>query len=122
MSDPTTELGIEGAVEPETLDAIFAVMADQRRRTVLALLRECEDPISLADLADEVAIREKQLPITEISPEYVKDVYLSLYHAHIPKLDAADLVAYMQERDLVRPSDSIELVDPLLAITKSRTR
>lgn len=91
--------------------AIFEVFAHRRRRYALRGLRMHDTPMALADLADEVAIRENEAPITEISPESVKRVYLSLYHTHIPKLEDAGFVRYDQEQDSVALSGRIEQVE-----------
>ena len=95
----------------EHTNAIFGVLAHHRRRYVLRELRQHADPMSLADVADEVAVRENETPITDIPADEVKRVYMSLYHTHIPKLEAADLVRYDQERDTVLLSEQAEEVD-----------
>ncbi|MFC7166980.1 DUF7344 domain-containing protein [Halospeciosus flavus] len=73
-----------------------------RRRHALAVLRSY-GALTLADLADEVAVREHGCPLPAIDPETVLDVYLSLYHDHVPALVNADAAVYDQERDLVAP-------------------
>ena len=85
----------------ENINTIFQIFAHHRRRYALRGLRMHETPMALADLADEVAIRENEAPLTEISAEEVKRIYMSLYHTHIPKLADADLVRYDQECDSV---------------------
>ncbi|MXV61118.1 hypothetical protein GS429_03395 [Natronorubrum sp. JWXQ-INN-674] len=64
--------------------------------------------MTLADLADEVAIREHKSPITEISAKTVQRVYLSLYHTHVPMLEEADFVRYDQEADIVTLSERVD--------------
>lgn len=81
----------EEAVEPRSVD----------RQHVFDCLRTHDTPISLADLADEIAVQENGLPITEISGEEIKRIYLSLYHSHLPELTDANVLTYSQERDLV---------------------
>ncbi|WP_207591731.1 DUF7344 domain-containing protein [Halomontanus rarus] len=93
------------------IDAIFEMFAHHRRRYALRGLRMHDNPMALADLADEVAIRENEAPITEISPEAVKRIYLSLYHTHIPKLEDAGFVQYDQDRDSVVLSGRVEQVE-----------
>lgn len=96
---------------PPTIDEVFDVLSDSRRRTALEVLIAHEVPLALADLADEVAVREHDARITDISEETVRDVYLSLYHKHVPKLREADVVRYHQERDLVALSDHADHVE-----------
>jgi len=83
------------------LDAMFGALSNSRRREALRCLGEYDEPLALADLADEVAVAERGGPITDIRAEVVKRVYVSLYHTHVPKLEDAGLVRYDQERDIV---------------------
>ncbi|WP_228546310.1 DUF7344 domain-containing protein [Halegenticoccus tardaugens] len=70
-----------------------------RRRLLSCLERHIT--LSLADVADELAVWEVTDPLTEIRAEDVKDIYLELYHTHLPRLEHADIVVYDQERDFV---------------------
>lgn len=78
-----------------------------RRRQAVSCLRNHESSITLADLADEVAVRENGTPLTEIAPEEVKHVYMSLYHSHVPKLEDANVVEYIQSEDLIELSAGV---------------
>lgn len=86
--------------EQPSPDRVIRLLADERRRFALRCLLE-HDALPLADLADEVAVRERGEPIGEIPAEDVKNVYMSLYHSHVPKLVEADVVAYDQDTDAV---------------------
>ncbi|QLG63387.1 DUF7344 domain-containing protein [Halorarum salinum] len=97
-----------------TVDALFAVLRDRRRREALSLLVE-HDSIALADLADELAVAEFDARLPEIPPAAVKRIYVSLYHDHVPRMADAGLVAYSQERDVVAlVSEAERLVARLL--------
>ena len=86
------------------LDATFRALADRRRRLALSCLRE-HHSVSLPDLAEFVAVEVWDSDLTSISGERVRDVYFSLYHKHVPVLEAANLVHYEQEEDLVALTD-----------------
>lgn len=88
---------------PEELSSCLSLLASERRRHVITIVSGVGEPITLADVADEVAIRESGRPLTELSPERVARVYTSLYHDHLPRLQDAGIVTYDQERDLVGP-------------------
>lgn len=92
-----------GGAEAVPIDTVFALLSSRRRRYVLECLREFDEPLALADLADEVATRESDAPITEIPAESVKRIYMKLYHAHVPRLVDEGVVAYDQRRDTVEP-------------------
>lgn len=98
------------------LDVLFDVLADQRRRYTLECLREFRTPMALSDLADEVASREQERPVPDIPAEEVKQVYMSLYHVHIPKMADANIVEYTQEQDMVVLTPESEHVEPFIGL------
>ena len=100
-------------------DVIYDVLSERRRRYVLKCLQEYDESMTLADVADEVAVRELGKRITDISAETVMEVYLSLYHSHLPKLTAAGIVEYDQERDIVIAKD-LDPVEPYLQLLDER--
>lgn len=103
----TTDLDVE-------TDVLFAVLADSRRRFVLACLDEYATPMALADVADELATWELDVAIAEVPATEVKTIYIALYHVHIPKMEAAGMVEYSQKRDAVRLTDDGEDLPELL--------
>ncbi|WP_254545812.1 DUF7344 domain-containing protein [Halomarina pelagica] len=70
------------------------------RYFVMTILRE-HLTLALADLADEVAVREHDRPLTELSPEVVLDHYTALYDEHVPALVDVGVLTYDQETDTV---------------------
>lgn len=80
----------------DSLDAIFQMLAAQRRRYALYVLSRHAGPITLADLADEVASLE------ETTSERVAT---SLHHVHLPKLDDAGVADYDAEARTARLAD-----------------
>ncbi|QCJ45863.1 DUF7344 domain-containing protein [Haloprofundus halophilus] len=88
-----------GSLETLVADAV----GHPRRRAVLAHLTEQQRPVLLEDLAAAVARREYDSP----SDEDVKEVLTTLYHQHLPKLAAADIVEYDGEGDWI----SVELTE-----------
>lgn len=108
-----------GAIErwpplPDAAGRWLDLLADRRRRDALRVLAYHDEPVTLADLADEVAIREHGVPLTDVPAESVLRVYLSLYHAHVPRLAGAGVVAYDQDDDVVRLSTGAAELDALL--------
>lgn len=100
--------------QPLSVDSVFDALANRRRRYVLHCLQKYDNPMALADVADEIAVWENETNISEISGEEVKRVYISLYHAHVPKLADAGIVEYNQDRDMVALSENADQVEPFL--------
>ncbi|ELY61157.1 DUF7344 domain-containing protein [Natronolimnohabitans innermongolicus] len=86
-----------------TIDDAFGLLADQRRRLLLEVMRTYGEELTLPDVAEEVAVRETGRQVPNISAERVHETYLSLYHDHLPRLVDAGLLEYDQEGDLVIP-------------------
>lgn len=111
-----------GDSEPLSLDETFDLLAHERRRRVITCLRE-HGTLALADLADEIAEREHDAPISKIPKEDVLHVYSSLWHAHVPKLVEGDVVEYDQDRDLVSLGDNADRVARFISLgTAERER
>lgn len=90
----------------DDLDSVFRALADNRRRLALYHVQDHQS-VTLPDLAELVAEDEYEEDVHHLSAETVKDVYLSLYHEHVPILEQADLVHYEQESDsVVRTADT----------------
>jgi hypothetical protein len=68
----------------------------------LVVDRLCEHTtLTVADLADEIAVSEHDAPLDEIPPMAVVDIYTELCQTHLPELARASLVVYDEERELV---------------------
>lgn len=98
------------------LDELFRALSESRRRVALSLLAAHQD-LTLPDLADELAESEHGEPLREIPARTVTDLYFDLYHSHVPRLEAADLVEYSQPQDHVTITDRgkaahRELIEP----------
>lgn len=121
-SDNTSHIPLAGGDRPEgqpsstTIDAKgdsvvrngeYQILRNRRRRYTLYCLKTSETPMAVADLADEIVRWE-----TDASPPAVQDVreqvYISLYHCHLPKLAEADLVSFDSDRKLVDLRDTAE--------------
>lgn len=91
-------------------DQLLSTLRRAPRRQTLGLLQSHTD-LALADLADEIARCTHDEPLTEIPAETVRDIYLQLYHAHIPALVDAGLLTYDQDHDRVAITDRGTTID-----------
>lgn len=102
-----------------SLDSVFKLLSSQRRRHVLGCLQERDAPVELADLAEEVAAREEEVPTAEVTAKEARRIHLSLYHTHVPKLKDAGVVRYDQEDEtvtLATDADRLERYEKLLDV------
>lgn len=87
-----------GAEQP-TLDVVFSLLSNERRRVVIDVLRAQESPIPLVDLAEQVARQERTGGRPAGSKEAVTGVTNALYHLHLPQLVDAAVVEFRRGED-----------------------
>jgi hypothetical protein len=105
-----------------TLDEIFELLKNERRRRVLAHLGDRDDPMRLGELADVIAARENDKPVGAVTSTERKRVYVGLYQCHLPKLDSMGVVDFAQARGRVELSANAERLEPYLDRSLSNAR
>jgi hypothetical protein len=97
-----------------SLDVMFEVLKNERRRFVLRYFDENEGPVALGDLAEHVAARENDKPVRELSSGERKRVYVGLYQCHLPKMDDAGIVDFNRNRGRIELGPNADLLDEYL--------
>lgn len=98
-----------------TLDEIFELLKNERRREVINYLLESEDgTATLSDLAELIAAKENDIEVSQLSSDQRKRVYIGLYQCHLPKMDDMGVIDFEDNRGTVELSDTIEQVQPYL--------
>ena len=87
-------LDLEDPVEPESvsLDVVFDILSNSRRRLILSRLEEVGGESTTSDLAEYIAAIENDKPQSELTSQERKRVYVGIYQTHLPKMDDADVV------------------------------
>lgn len=96
-------------------DTALKMCCNEHRRIVLAVLMRERRALTLNDLAKEVVRHNHHTPITDIPSEDVIQIYLSLYHQHVPKLSDAEIVEYDREDKLVELTERFDRFQPYLS-------
>jgi DNA-binding transcriptional ArsR family regulator len=109
--EPTTD-GVETEASTEdatpaalSLDLIFEILKNQRRREVIRYLREHEQQVTLSDLAEHIAALENDTDVASITSSQRKRVYVGLYQCHLPKMADMGIVQFNQNRGIVALGD-----------------
>lgn len=97
------------STDAQSLDTVFALLRDRRRRAALHVLAARTAPVALADLAAAVAAREAA------DADAVAE---ALHHVHLPKLADAGVVDY-DEADRIAALARTEDVAPFLETVES---
>lgn len=85
-----------------SLDDVFGVLSNPRRRAAIHYLNDREDElIQLRDLAEQLAAWENDVAIEEVTYKQRKRVYTSLYQSHLPKMDDLSIVQFDKHRGTI---------------------
>ncbi len=114
---PTEAVGRSSNSDEPTVDEIFHLLANRRRRIILSYLMEQPDPIHINELTNHVAGRETEKQPNDNLSETAAAISTNLHHVHLPKLTAARLVEYEQDTEKVRLEHPPEPVEEILAHT-----
>jgi hypothetical protein len=95
-------------------DETFGVLANRRRRQVVAYLRDGDGTATVGALAEHVASAECDKPRERLTSAERKRVYVSLYQNHLPMMDDRGVVEYRDDRKTVRLRDAARELDPYL--------
>jgi len=100
----------------EDVSEAFNLLRNARRRGVLYTLKRNER-MSVGTLASRIAAWQSEE--SERAPD-AGSVEMSLVHSHLPKLDAAGVVEYDRDEQVVELTDAASDLDPLLECTRER--
>lgn len=98
----------------EEIAGSLTSLVDDRRRHMLAILNGTDVPLSLADLAFEIARRELADDDIDLAHEQVEQIYVQLYHRDVPKLADAGLVEFETATNTVSLTDVTVSIDEVL--------
>jgi len=86
--------------EELSLDLVFEILKNSRRREVIHYLRDHEpgERVPLGELAEHVAAIENDTTTDALTSSQRKRVYVGLYQCHLPKMDDMGVVDFNQDR------------------------
>lgn len=95
----------------EPLDSIFSAISHPGRRYVLTYLLRSDGYVTMSELVDYVMDRTS----TENTDEqFRRKVTINLTHTHLPRLAENGFIDYNMERQLIMPTEKMELTAPYL--------
>lgn len=91
------------------LDHVYESLCHPRRRYLCYSLLESTQ-WSLTDLATKITAWEDDVPDHAVTEQQRERVYVSLYHAHVPKLVAEDVIAFDDVNETITPAENADQV------------
>lgn len=105
---PSTEKGLP-LQEILDLDHVYEALSHPRRRYLCYTLLE-DTQWTLTDLATKIAAWENDTPTHEVTDHQRERVYVSLYHAHVPKLVDDGVIIYDDVAEMITPAENADKV------------
>ncbi|GAA0536409.1 hypothetical protein ABNG02_11870 [Halorubrum ejinorense] len=114
----------QGGTEPATdisEDELYTVLANQRRRFAVHLLkRESDGALEIGEMAEQIAAWENDVEVAEITGSDRKRVYTALQQSHLPKMDDAGVVEFNKDRGIVEPTPALADMDVYMDVVEGR--
>ncbi|MFP8958300.1 hypothetical protein ACLI4Y_16395 [Natrialbaceae archaeon A-CW3] len=101
-----------------SLDTLFKILSDKRRRYVLDCLHEQDGSISIRELVETINAWEDDPPTQSSSWDEIEHLEVELEHHHLPKTAEADFVLYNPEKRTIQVQDPSVEVDALITIAR----
>lgn len=116
LSESTSAVSVDredASIAVPTTDDLFSVLANRRRRYVLHYLKRTDltESIEIGTLAEQIAAWENDVSLSRVSSTQRKRVYTALQQSHLPKMDAAGVLAFEKDRGLIQGDPVIEEFD-----------
>lgn len=96
------------------LDEVFTAIGHPRRRYLLYTLVDEGKEEALPELAAKVAAWELDKTIADVTDDEQREVHISLYHTHIPKLAALGVIEYRESENIIVRAVNTEQVQAVL--------
>ncbi|MGQ4554359.1 DUF7344 domain-containing protein [Halobellus sp. GM3] len=87
---------------------LYDLLSNHRRRYVIHFCKRADGPVTLSDLAEQVAAWEQDKEIAELTSAERKRVYTSLQQTHLDRLADAGIIDYDGD-EIVLTEDAEEL-------------
>lgn len=100
---------------------IYDILSDTRRRYALHYLKQCDEPVDVRTLAEQIAAWENDKPVADLSSQERKRVYISLYQSHLSTLDEQGIVEYDEDAGVVTLSEEFRDVDIYLEVVPEQS-
>lgn len=101
-----------------SLDDVFELLSERRRRYVLYYLREQDSPVSVRELAEAVAEMEADADSPAVSETELERYEIKLHHADLPKADTAEFIEYDADDGVVRLTGEPPKFDAVLTVAE----
>lgn len=115
MNDTAEKRAIETLFPPApgvSVDELFALLADERRQALIAVLASHDGPVDVNELTRAVAALETDDDVTDAHESDLRRIRLTLHHVHLPKMADYGVISYDPDRRTVMLADGLIETNP----------
>jgi hypothetical protein len=94
-----------------SIDEIFDIVSNCRRRYVVYFLKNTRQPTELGTLATQIAAWETDQSMVEVTRAERKRVYTSLQQVHLPKMNDAGLIRFEKPSSIIEPTSLLATIE-----------
>lgn len=109
------------AVRELDKDAVFSLLKNQRRRDVLRYLDAHSGEASTGEVAEHVAARENDIPVSQLTSKQRKRVYVALYQCHLPMMADYGVITFNKPRGRIELTPTAAQLEPYLIDSVAET-
>lgn len=101
---------------PPSDDVLYGMVSDKRRRYTVHYLKQRGEPVSVRELAEQVAAWENEKQPVDVSYQERKRVYVALYQSHLPTMHEKGIVDYDDAAGMVELAEEMRGVEMYLEV------
>jgi hypothetical protein len=105
-----------------SLNRIFELLSEERRRYALYYLEQQEEPIAVETLAEQIAEWESDPLSFDFPEEKRPSVEIELQHKHLPKASKAEFVEYDSENETVEVTGTPAEFSAIISVSETIER
>lgn len=102
----------------ETLDRVFEVLSEERRRYALYYLEQADGPVPVEDLLEQIAAWETNGSPATVPDEKFNEIGLEFYHVDLPKTSDLEYVQYDPESGEVELTGAPPRFNAIISIAR----
>lgn len=96
-------------------ETVLEACRDRHCRLALAVLLNEHRPVTLRDITSAIVERDPDIAAKDPPNQTFEQVYLTLYHSHLPKLAANGFIEFDHERQVIEPTPKFDELQPCLS-------
>jgi hypothetical protein len=101
-----------------SLETVFELLKDERRRYALYYLYERDGPVSVRELVDKIDEWEDDPAPGHESLNTFEEIAIELKHVHLPRSSEVEFIQYDPEQGVIQIQGSPQTFDALITVAR----